>query len=778
MESTESDRGDMLEAPAASNPGAADTSAVPTSSPQPSTSVSQPPPLCVVRPYGYAETDCGYCKGSRSNLLVNRDATNCSRSYSLLADTMTPSLYEGFMYRGWRRSGVHLYKPCNFDSCCPTITIRLCVSQFHPTKAQRKVMNKMTKIDDDRNTTSSVQNKRTLSVHSSSDAVVRSSGILDDLEDITKQAVAEYVEEYEQQKASSLSSSPSKWKTSYRLLQQSKHDSRQDQIHASCIVCAQLSGTYKIPRDGFVKNVVDKMIHNLKAKAKQTKNDDGIDAETGADDSATAIYLVSKNGKVALMSIKGDEVSGQIRVVLQIDSEKSGEDDDVNMKEVGNDDLLEVTDKNNNVPTKRNNNTDTDTHDDKLNKWYRDRCKVSSMSSSIRSDESQGVRVDSSDQFSSQKKPRLGLDPSSSSADTDDNAIGTTLINPELTITTIAGHKSALMPEVHRLYTWYQNAVHGDADPFTSPSTAPASPMDTDDNNADADLELDEAESESDLVDPADLDWGNAPQYFKDAIDDMLNRYLGTIDDPKRQQKVLKSYYSYYQFLVEAPFPFTKPQQTQPINASKKERGLYHQQYRLGSVLIAVGVVDILPSGLSSVYLYYDPLFSHKFAPLGKYAILKEIEYTRDTLKLPFYYLGYFIESCQKMRYKAEYSPSELLCPKYYQWVDAPTAILKLQKTPRQVCALVGDDEKEKGDDGDDEGNSTTATNFNGNGNDERKVVDEISLHRIQMDIGAGMNVTLDMLQPSGVDIVKPILQDFLTESGPELAQQCLVKLS
>jgi arginine-tRNA-protein transferase len=194
--------------------------------------------------------------------------------------------------------------------------------------------------------------------------------------------------------------------------------------------------------------------------------------------------------------------------------------------------------------------------------------------------------------------------------------------------------------------------------------------------------------------------------------------------------------------------------------------------------LIAVGVVDILPSGLSSVYLYYDPLFSHKFAPLGKYAILKEIEYTRDTLKLPFYYLGYFIESCQKMRYKAEYSPSELLCPKYYQWVDAPTAILKLQKTPRQVCALVGDDEKEKGDDGDDEGNSTTATNFNGNGNDERKVVDEISLHRIQMDIGAGMNVTLDMLQPSGVDIVKPILQDFLTESGPELAQQCLVKLS
>ena len=35
--------------------------------------------------------------------------------------------------------------------------------------------------------------------------------------------------------------------------------------------------------------------------------------------------------------------------------------------------------------------------------------------------------------------------------------------------------------------------------------------------------------------------------------------------------------------------------------------GTYHQLYRLDGKLVAVGVVDILPSGLSSVYLFYDP---------------------------------------------------------------------------------------------------------------------------------------------------------------------------
>ena len=51
--------------------------------------------------------------------------------------------------------------------------------------------------------------------------------------------------------------------------------------------------------------------------------------------------------------------------------------------------------------------------------------------------------------------------------------------------------------------------------------------------------------------------------------------------------------------------------------------GTYHQLYRLDGRLVAVGVVDILPSGLSSVYLFYDP--DEKLLSLGMYYVLSHL---------------------------------------------------------------------------------------------------------------------------------------------------------
>ena len=48
--------------------------------------------------------------------------------------------------------------------------------------------------------------------------------------------------------------------------------------------------------------------------------------------------------------------------------------------------------------------------------------------------------------------------------------------------------------------------------------------------------------------------------------------------------------------------------------------GTYHQLHRLDGRLVAVGVVDIIPSGLSSVYLFYDP--EEKLLSLGTYCHL------------------------------------------------------------------------------------------------------------------------------------------------------------
>jgi hypothetical protein len=106
-------------------------------------------------------------------------------------------------------------------------------------------------------------------------------------------------------------------------------------------------------------------------------------------------------------------------------------------------------------------------------------------------------------------------------------------------------------------------------------------------------------------------------------------------------------------------------------------RGTFHQHYRLSGKLIAVGVVDISQSGISSVYCFYDPEMSH--LSLGKYVALREIEFVRDN-QLQYYYLGFYIPNCPKMNYKGDYKPSELLCPVSLTWHPLEQHCLPLLK--------------------------------------------------------------------------------------------------
>jgi len=45
---------------------------------------------------------------------------------------------------------------------------------------------------------------------------------------------------------------------------------------------------------------------------------------------------------------------------------------------------------------------------------------------------------------------------------------------------------------------------------------------------------------------------------------------------------------------------------------------------------------------------------------------------------LKYYYMGYYIHSCSKMRYKARFRPSYLLCPLQYTWHAIDKCIPKL----------------------------------------------------------------------------------------------------
>ncbi len=84
------------------------------------------------------------------------------------------------------------------------------------------------------------------------------------------------------------------------------------------------------------------------------------------------------------------------------------------------------------------------------------------------------------------------------------------------------------------------------------------------------------------------------------------------------------------------------------------------------SGLLAVAVTDILPNGLSALYTFFDPSRSRS-AP-GVYSILWQIELAKQT-GLPYLYLGYWISDCQKMAYKRNYRPVELLIDNAWQLI-------------------------------------------------------------------------------------------------------------
>jgi leucyl-tRNA---protein transferase len=80
--------------------------------------------------------------------------------------------------------------------------------------------------------------------------------------------------------------------------------------------------------------------------------------------------------------------------------------------------------------------------------------------------------------------------------------------------------------------------------------------------------------------------------------------------------------------------------------------------YRLGDRVVGVGIADLEPLALSAVYFYFDPAASHR--SLGVFNVLRLIEECRIRGRSHLY-LGYYVQECRKMSYKAAYRPCEVL---------------------------------------------------------------------------------------------------------------------
>ena len=76
--------------------------------------------------------------------------------------------------------------------------------------------------------------------------------------------------------------------------------------------------------------------------------------------------------------------------------------------------------------------------------------------------------------------------------------------------------------------------------------------------------------------------------------------------------------------------------------------------------LVGCALVDLLLDGLSLVYSFFDPKLSRQ-SP-GHFIILDHVRQA-TAARLPYVYLGYWVQGSPKMDYKARFSPLEVLRP-------------------------------------------------------------------------------------------------------------------
>jgi arginyl-tRNA--protein-N-Asp/Glu arginylyltransferase len=758
----------------------------------------------VVRICGSSPSECGYCKGARASR--PEEASCSSKAYSLLGDSMTPKTYEAFLYRGWRRSGTYLYKPDNWHSCCPALTIRLPVSKFVPTKSQRKVVKKMEQVirpPTEKNNPPAKKSKKSQQELSPSEQVVQQGGVANQLQNWTQPLIQSIVGG-----CATVSSSikPESLKTSVafklkppqgkapRKTAPQNQEEPGNVVTLCTTICAAISGQSKgaISRD----DLSLKLIQQLQGHC-------GRPHPLGGSPASWVLREVYRHAK-----------SGQVfcDILLPDPNGASSEKEDVTMTDASN----------------------ISSSQDKLQEWLK----------------------------------KHG--PEKMAQFTTGGTIPNTPPYP-FEVKTMPAHESALDPEVHKLYFLYQNKVHQDPDPFTcdlSANNATSNSMSAGGEGEHAGMEDDEwsspATSDSTNQPSVDGQQAKTPPGWINTAKRMLQREYASVS-PERLKQITRSFGSFFQFLVESPFsppkgtssPTTTITSTPPTAVTLNDTpppsvivtnlpaGTYHQQYRVGGMLIAVGVVDILPQGLSSVYLFYHPQFARDIVPLGKYAILQEIEFSRS-LQVPYYYLGYYIESCTKMKYKAEYRPSELLCPTTYRWVDAMRAqkIIQANSPTKHCCTLYYDDNvnldlqldrkggadnnihpsvimedasaigavhDEEMDDLQDghvnlsagnkisanppppskkdtaSSNSDSSSSNANNGTMPPSILKKPNppayppnphVELVKMDVGAGVPVTLSMLHERGRETVRPLLEEFVKEVGPDLSRTCLVRFS
>ena len=166
--------------------------------------------------------------------------------------------------------------------------------------------------------------------------------------------------------------------------------------------------------------------------------------------------------------------------------------------------------------------------------------------------------------------------------------------------------------------------------------------------------------------------------HFSREAFDLYNEY-----HIKKHDKPLKSEFSYCEHVVNTPTTY------QVIDGV--EYGTFHQMYRLDGKLVAVGIIDVIPRGMVSIYMWYDVNKEMAKYSFGVYSALKEIEMVKSMREknpsMEYYYLQGWNSNNKKLSYKANYEPEEFYCPCIVtDWVSALDGVEKSKKEMLETC--------------------------------------------------------------------------------------------
>ncbi|KAK1761406.1 arginine-tRNA-protein transferase [Echria macrotheca] len=149
------------------------------------------------------------------------------------------------------------------------------------------------------------------------------------------------------------------------------------------------------------------------------------------------------------------------------------------------------------------------------------------------------------------------------------------------------------------------------------------------------------------------------PDTFTEEKYDVFENYQRLVhrEPPEKISRV-----GFKRFLCKSPL--TRGSLAGP-GGKERQLGSFHQCYRLDGKLVAVGVLDLLPDCVSAVYFFYhESIRNHN---PGKLGALREIALALDA-GYRWWYSGFYIHSCPKMKYKVDYSPQYVLDPETLEW--------------------------------------------------------------------------------------------------------------